>query len=102
MLQFLYRFGFDLPHPFPSDFENAAYFFQSVGVTVAQAVAQADDFALTVRERFQQRFNLLPKQAIARRVNRAFGAGIFNEFAETGVFTLADGPIQANRDDAQY
>ena len=51
-------FGFDLPHALAGDLEDAADFFQRVGVAVAQAVTQADDLPLAVGERLEQLFDL--------------------------------------------
>src|SRR5690606_1585028 len=41
-------FGFDLSDALAGDFEDAADFFEGVGVSIADAVAEFEDFALAV------------------------------------------------------
>ena len=64
MLQLADGFGFDLADAFAGHLEDAADFFERVGVAVAQAVTQADDFALAEGQRLQQLFDLLAQQAV--------------------------------------
>jgi hypothetical protein len=45
-------FCFDLSDAFAGNFEDSAYFFERVGVAVADAVSQLYDFAFSVRKRF--------------------------------------------------
>ena len=59
VLQFADGFGFHLPHAFAGDFEDSAYFFQRVGVAVADAVAELDDFALAIGERLEDSCSIL-------------------------------------------
>ena len=98
VLQLAHGFGFDLPHAFAGDLENAADFFERVGVAIGQAVAQADDFAFADRSAS----SASPRSSAAAgrcwpSMHRAFGAGILDELAEAAVFAFADRPIEADR-----
>ena len=76
VLQLGDRFGFDLPDAFAGDLEDAADFFERVGVAVGQAVSQADDFPLAERQRLEQLFDSLAQQAVVGQLVRGFGARV--------------------------
>jgi hypothetical protein len=64
VLQFADGFGFDLSHALAGDFEDAAYFFERVGVGVADAVAEFDDFSFAVGVSKNREILLLPRRTL--------------------------------------
>ncbi len=59
MLQLADSLGFDLADAFASDFEDAAYFFEGIGIPIAQTVTEFDDLPFTVGQRLEDVFDLL-------------------------------------------
>src|SRR2546423_13059859 len=58
VLKLAHGLGLDLPHALAGHLEDAAHLFERVRVAVAQAVAKADDLALAIGQRLQQRLDL--------------------------------------------
>ena len=65
MLQLLQRLAFNLAHSLTSYLEDATDFLKRVGVSIANAVAQFQNFALAIRERLQHIIDALTKQLVA-------------------------------------
>ena len=55
LLELADGFGFDLADTLAGHFEDVAHFFERVAVTVAQAVAELDDFAFAIAQRLEHR-----------------------------------------------
>jgi hypothetical protein len=53
ILQFGYRFSFNLAYSLASHFEDPSHFLKSVGIAIGQAVAKPYDFTLAVGQSFQ-------------------------------------------------
>ena len=60
VLQLADGFGLDLADALAGDLEDAADFFERVGVAVADAVAQLDDLALAVGQRLEHLLDACP------------------------------------------
>src|SRR5580704_8381380 len=97
MLQLADGLGLDLADAFAGHLEDAAHLFQGVGVTVTQAVTQLDNLALAVGERLEDHVDLVLEHLLRGRVDRAVAPLVLDEIAKVAVFTLADGPIEADR-----
>src|SRR5687768_11305618 len=97
MLQLLDGLGFDLPHALARDLEDAADFFERVGVTIAQPVTKANDLALAIGQRLEQALDLVLENAVVRGANRILAALVLNELAEAAVFAVADRAVEADR-----
>jgi len=74
VLQLADRFGFDLPNAFAGHLEDASDFFEGVGVTVAETVAQFDDLALANTSRSLRRFDLVLEHLVRGGVDGGFDA----------------------------
>src|SRR4051794_28796359 len=59
VLQLADCLGFNLTHALARHFEDAAHFFQCVGVAVADAVAQLDDLAFAIGQRLEHLLDLV-------------------------------------------
>jgi hypothetical protein len=57
LLKFANRLRFDLPDALPRHREDLADFFEGIGVTIRQAVPQANDLSLAVVQAFHCVFN---------------------------------------------
>jgi len=97
VLQLAERLGLDLPHALASDLEDPPDLFERVSVAIAKAISQADNLPLAEGQRFEQPLDLLPQHAVRGRDDRAFRAGIFDEFAEAAILALAHRPIETDR-----
>jgi hypothetical protein len=53
LLKLPHRFGFDLTDTLSGDLEDVANFFEGVAISIAEAIAELDDFAFSVAEGFQ-------------------------------------------------
>src|SRR5690348_825465 len=88
VLQLADGFGFDLADAFARDFKDAAHLLERVGVAVAQAVAQANDFAFAEGQGLEQVLDLLAEHALRGGTQRALRAAVFDELAESAVLAL--------------
>src|SRR5689334_15099680 len=59
MLQLPHRFRLDLANALARHLEDSAHLFERIGVAVAEAVAQLDNFALAVGQRLQDMLDLV-------------------------------------------
>src|SRR5258706_6582817 len=59
VLKLTNRLGFNLAHALARHLEDSADFFEGVGVAVADAVAEFDDLALAVCQRFEDLLDLI-------------------------------------------
>src|SRR6478752_1095543 len=97
VLQLGNRFGFNLPHAFAGDLEDAADFLERVGISVGQTVAEADDFPFTEGESLQQFLDPLAEEAVVGQFVRGFGTLVLTELAKAAVIALANRAVEANR-----
>src|ERR1035438_6080190 len=65
VLQFFDGLGLDLSDPLPGNLENAAHFFEGVGIPISETVAQTNDLPLAIGERFEQGVDLFAEQFIS-------------------------------------
>src|SRR5690348_6624539 len=94
VLEFADGFGFDLADALAGDLEDAADFFERVGVPVADAVAQLDDLALAVGEGLEDLLDLVLEHLLRGALDGIVGLLILDEVAEIGILGFADGTIQ--------
>src|SRR3990167_10808640 len=85
MLQLAKRLGLDLPNAFSRDLEDPSHLFQGVRIPITQSIPQPHDLSLAVGERFEQPFDLVTQNAIARVLDGIIRRHILNELAETKV-----------------
>src|SRR3954470_13353400 len=97
VLQFADRFRFDLTHALARDLEDAADFFERVGVAVADAVAELDDLALAVRQGLEHLLDLVLQHLLRGGLDRVVGLLVLDEVAEVAVFRFAYRTIQRDR-----
>src|SRR6476660_7802963 len=71
------RLGFDLANALAGDFEDSADFFERVCVAVADAVAELDDLALSVGQRFQDLLNLVLEHFLGGGFDGIVGLFVF-------------------------
>ena len=62
------RLGFHLTHTFTGHFEDAAHFFERVGVAVPHAVPKLEDFALSVGKGLEDFGNALTQHLAGRGI----------------------------------
>lgn len=96
MLKFADGLGLDLADAFAGDLEDASDFFEGVGVAVADAVAEFDDFAFAVGEGFEHLFDAVFEHFLGGGIGGSAGGFVFDEVSEVAVFAFADGAIEAD------
>jgi hypothetical protein len=87
----------DLANPLARHLEDFAHLFERICVSVADAVAQPDNLALTVRERIENALNLVPQHLLRRRHHRRIHVVVLDKVAEVAVVAVADRPVKTNR-----
>src|SRR3954471_12866916 len=97
MTQLRQRLRLDLPDPLSGDPELLADLLERARVAVDEAEAQLDDLLLPVRERVQDRVELVLEQEERRGADRHDGVAVLDEVAEVGVLLLADRRLQRHR-----
>src|SRR5580692_9553979 len=97
MLQLADRLGFNLANALTRHLEDSANFLQRVGVPVADAVAELDDLALTVRQRLENLLDLVLEHLLRGRFNRIIRFFVLDKVAEVAVLRFADWTVQADR-----
>src|SRR5262245_44659705 len=90
VLEFADGLGLDLPDPLAGDLEDAADLFEGVGVPVAEAVAELDDFPLAVSQRLEDRLDLVLQHLIGGGRDRRIDVLVFDEVTEVTILALAD------------
>ncbi len=94
--------GFDLSDAFAGDFEDSADFFEGVGIAVADAVAELDDFAFAVGEGFEDLLDFVLEHFLCGGFDGVVGFFVFDEVAEVAVFGLADGSVEGDGVSADF
>jgi hypothetical protein len=69
-------FGFDLTDTFASHFEDVSDFFEGVAVSITESVAEFDDFAFSVAERFEHRVDAISEHFLGSTDGGAFGRAV--------------------------
>src|SRR5579862_8998408 len=82
MLKLANGLGFNLPHALAGDFEDAADFLERIGVAVADAVTELDDFSLAIRQRLEDLLDLVLEHLLRRAFDRVVGLFVFDEITE--------------------
>src|SRR5215475_14540211 len=89
MPHFAQALCFDLADSLTSHLELPTDFFQRSTVAVDESKSLLEDLAFSVRERFQDIFDLFLEQNDRSHIARVFGAAVFDEIAKVGFLTLA-------------
>src|SRR5215471_16013820 len=83
------RLCFDLADSLASHLKLPTDFFQRSTVAVDESESLLEDLAFSVRERFQDVFDLFLEQNDRSHIARVFGTSVFDEIAKVGFLTLA-------------
>src|SRR5262249_21219980 len=78
MLQLADGLGFNLTHALARYLEDSAHFFERIGVTVTDAVAQLDDLALAVGQRLENLLDLVLEHFLRGAFDRIVSLLVFN------------------------
>src|SRR5215469_14222004 len=97
MSHFAEGLGFYLPDAFPADFELPADFFKGPTVTVYEAKSLFEDLPFSFGQGVQHVTNLFAQQDYCRHIARILSAFVFDEIAETRIFTVTDRRLQRDR-----
>ncbi len=89
-------FGFDLADALAGDLEDAADFFEGVGVAVADAVAELDDLALAVGQRLEHLLDFVLEHLLGGDFDGVVGLLVLDEVAEVAVFRFADRAVEGD------
>src|SRR6201998_1078063 len=88
---------FYLPDAFPGDFELAADFFKGPTVTIYEAKSLFEYLPFPFGQSVQHVANLLPQQDNCGHLARILSAFVFDEIAETRIFTITYRRLQRDR-----
>ena len=89
--------GFDLADAFAGHFELLADLFERARVTIHEAEALFEHFALALVQAAEHVAQFVLEQAEAGHLGRILGGFVFDEVAEIGVFAVANGRLEGNR-----
>src|SRR5205823_4472152 len=85
------------PDAFASDLEMPPDLLERARVTVSQPEAQFQNLALAFVQAGEHIGELIPEQAEARRLGRAFGGLVFDEIAKAALLGLAGRSLEGDR-----
>src|SRR5262249_11981952 len=97
MPHFAQRLCFDLADSLASDLELPTDFFQAWTVAISWAEPFLEALPLSVRQCFQDVFDLFLEQNDRSHIARVLGAPIFDEIAKVGFLALAHRRLQGYR-----